>query len=252
MALSGTLEELAVLDVVQFVNQAHLSGSLLLKSGPEEAELFYRKGGLVHARLGILSGLEVLVRIVDWTTGNFNFNPGAVASEESIRMDLHRAVMYALKTRDERKLEVEKRQISDSQKEEKKVSPNEQLAEAISPLDFVQHAVIFDGSGMLASAARRGTPGDDLAPLYKTLAELTRSYARGRLRRAIIDDDKGTVLVSVLPRNRWVVVVTERGIALGAVMVGMGRLVAKLETVALERDDLERHKALQGTLVGAV
>lgn len=247
MSLNGTLEELAVLDVVQFVNQAHLSGSLLLKSGAGEAELFYRKGGLVHARLGDLSGLEVLVRIVDWTAGTFNFNPGAVSPEESIRMDLHRAVMYALKTRDERKLEAQKRQIAETLEAEKKASPSEQLAEAISQLDFVQHAVVFDGLGMLASAARKGAPGDDLAPLCKTLAELAGGYARGRLRRAILDDEKGTVLVSVLPRNRWVAVVAERGVALGAVMVGMGRLVAKLETLVLER-----HNAIQGALVGAV
>ena len=248
MALSGTLEELAVLDVVQFVNQAHLSGSLVLKSGPEEAELFYRKGGLVHARSGNLSGVEVLVRIVDWTTGNFNFTPGAVSPEESIRMDLHRAVMYALKTRDERRLEAEKRKLADAAEAEKKASPSEQLAEVISQLDFVQHAMVFDGSGMLGSAARKGVAGDDLAPLCKTLMNLTSDYARGRLRRAILDDEKGTVLLSVLPRNRcWVAVVAERGVALGAVMAGMGRLVAQLETLVLER-----HGALQGALVGAV
>ncbi|HEY1754930.1 MAG TPA: DUF4388 domain-containing protein [Bryobacteraceae bacterium] len=243
MALNGTLEELAVLDVVQFVNQAHLSGSLLLKSGSEEAQLFYRKGGLVHASLGALSGLEVLIRIVDWTAGTFNFDAGAVTTEESIRMDLHRAVMYALKTRDERKLESEKRQAAEVPPVEKEISPDERLAEAISQLEFVRQAVVFDGDGVLASTARNGAHGDELAPLCKSLAALTSDYPRGRLRRAILDDENGTVLVSCLPRKRWVVVVAERGVALGAVMAGMGRLVAKLETLVLDR---------QRALVGAV
>jgi hypothetical protein len=247
MALNGTLEELAVLDVVQFVNQAHLSGSLLLKSGAEEAQLFYRKGGLVHASLGPLSGLEVLIRVVDWTSGTFSFDAGAVTTEESIRMDLHRAVMYALKTRDERKLESEKRQAAEALQVEKEISPDERLAEAISQLDFVQHAAVFDGDGVLASAARNGAQGDELTPLCTSLAALTAGYARGRLRRAILDDEKGTVLVSCLPKDRWVVVVAERGVALGAVMAGMGRLVAKLDTLVLDRK-----KAPERALVGAV
>jgi hypothetical protein len=237
MALNGILEELAVLDVVQFVNQAHLSGSLLLKSGSQEAELFYRKGGLVHARLADLNGLEVLVRIVDWTTGVFSFNPGAVTREESIRMDLHRAVMYAMKTRDERKQEADKRQLADPAQVEKTISPNEQLAEAIAALDFVRQAAVGDAAGILASAARKSVSEDELGVLSKKILDLSRGYTRGELRRAILDDDKGTVLFSILPRNRWVVVVAERGVALGAVMVGMGRLVGKLETLALERQN---------------
>jgi hypothetical protein len=229
MALNGTLEELAVLDVVQFVNQAHLSGSLELKSATEVAELFYRKGGLVDARLGELSGIEVLVQIVDWTAGSFVFHPGTEAPGETIRMDLHRAVMYALKARDERKQENEKRQAAEIQ--QKAVSLKDQLAELISPLEFIQQAALFDVSGVLAAAGKRD---DDLAPLCKMLIEFNAGYVRGRFRRAILDDEKGTVLVSGLQRNRWVVIVAERGAPLGAVMVGMGRLVAKLE--ALEPD----------------
>jgi hypothetical protein len=247
MALNGTLEELAVLDVVQFVNQAHLSGSLVLKSSSEEAELFYRKGALVHARLGDVSGVEVLVRVVDWSVGTFNFNPGSVATEDTIRMDLHRAVMYALKTRDERKQEAEKRQATEAQQVEKQASPHEVLAEAISGLDFVQQVVVFDAEGTVASAARKGAAAEDLTALAKTLVAFTGGYSRGRLRRAVLDDEKGTLLLSGLSRNCWVVVVAAKGVALGAVMVGMGRLVAKLETLGLERQ-----KVSQGTLVGAV
>jgi hypothetical protein len=240
MALNGTLEELAVLDVVQFVNQAHLSGSLVLKSTLEEAELFYRKGGLVHARLGDVSGLEVLVRIVDWTAGSFAFHPGTSSPEETIRMDLHRAVMYALKTRDERKQETDKRKAEQVAQARKKVSLKDQLAEMIVPLEFVQQAAIFDSAGMLASVGRPGKSVDDLTPLCKMLIAFTAGYVRGRFRRAILDDERGTLLVSGLQRNRWVVIVAERGVALGAVTVGMGRLVAKLETLGSEHENSSR------------
>ena len=156
MALSGSLEELGVLDIVQFVNQAHLSGTLALKSGTEEAALFYRKGGLVHASLGSLTGVEVLVQIVDWTTGSFEFRAGEETGEETIRMDLHRAVMYALKTRDERKLEAEQRKAQQTPPPPAKPSPREQLTDAIAPLEFLREVSIFDAGGVLVAAGRGG------------------------------------------------------------------------------------------------
>ena len=251
MALNGTLEELAVLDVVQFVHQAHLSGVLVLKSGTEEAEVFYRKGGLVHASLGGLKGLEVLVRIVDWTSGSFSFQQGAEPHDQTIHMDLHRAVMYALKTRDERKLEQERKLENDRRQAEQAQKPvdwNGQLAELIAPLEFVRQATIFDASGVLASAAgRTGRSDEDLAPLCSALLAFSASSPRGRLRRAILDDEKGTVLVSGTQRNRWVVIVAEKGTALGAVTVGMGRLVAKLDALGSEPQ-----KSPREALAGAV
>jgi predicted regulator of Ras-like GTPase activity (Roadblock/LC7/MglB family) len=236
MALNGTLEELAVLDVVQFVNQAHLSGKLVLKTQSEEAELFYRKGGLVDARLGEVTGLDVLVRIVDWTGGNFSFHPGVESPGETIRMDLHRAVMYALKTRDEREQENKKRKAEEVRK--KAVSLKDQLAELIAPLEFVEGAAIFDESGVLAVAGRNGASGDDLVPLANALIAFNSGYVRGRFRRGILDDEKGTVLVSSLQRNRWVVITAARGTALGAATVGMGRLVAKVDALGAETEVL--------------
>lgn len=246
MALNGTLEELAVLDVVQFVHQAHLSGVLVLKSGAEEAEVFYRKGGLVHARLAGLSGLEVLVRIVDWTSGSFAFQLGAEPPDETIHMDLHRAVMYALKTRDERKQENEKRQ-AEEQARAQPVDWNDRLAELIAPLEFVRQAAIFDASGLLASAGRPGKSEEDLAPLCTALIAFSAGSPRGRLRRAILDDEKGTLLVSGTQRSRWVVMVAERGTSLGAITVGMGRLVAKLDALGSESQ-----KSPREVLAGAV
>lgn len=228
MALNGTLEELAVFDVIQFMSQAHLSGVLVIKAGLEEANLFYRKGGLVHAQLGSENGVEVLVRVVDWTAGTFEFRQGESTTEETMRMDLHRAVMLALKIRDERKLETEKRKAAQAAP-----PPAEMLARAIEKFDFVSEAAIFEGSEVVATFGRKGEAGHSLTAMCEALAAFNANYPRGRFRRAILDDEQGTLLVSGLQRNRWLVVAAERGAPLGAVTVGMGRLVAKVETMEI-------------------
>ena len=100
MALKGNLEDLSVVDLVQFVHQTHKTGALVLNGDGGEAQLFYRDGDLIDARLGNEAGLEVLVRTVDWSRGEFEFQQGVEAQAETIQMDLHRAVMNAVKIRD--------------------------------------------------------------------------------------------------------------------------------------------------------
>jgi hypothetical protein len=87
-------------------------------------------------------------------------------------------------------------------------------------------------------AGRNGASGDDLIPLANALIAFSSGYVRGRFRRGILDDEKGTVLVSGLQRNRFVVITAARGTALGAATVGMGRLVAKVEALGAETEVL--------------
>jgi hypothetical protein len=158
--------------------------------------------------------------------------------------------MYALKTRDERKQEAEQRKAGEPPPmpplTAKIVTLADRLLEMITPLEFVRQAAIFDAAGVVASAARPGNANDDLAPLCKMLSEMAVGYTRGKIRRMILDDEKGILLVSSLPRNRWVMILAERGVALGTLMVGMGRLVAKLET--LNPESTVSKEALAGVI----
>lgn len=228
MALSGTLEELAVLDVIQFANQAHLTGCLVLRRSDEQAELFYRKGGLIHARQGGITGLEVLVDIVDWGKGEFEFQTGVDAPDETIRMDLHRAVMHALKKRDERRQEEERARLEEQPVEPAPPSLQEQFQQMVAPLDFVLQAALFNGNGILACAHHQSARPEDLAPLCASLWTFIGSHPRGELRKAILDDPKGTVVVSLAVPGHWLLVIPVRGITLGAITVGMGKLLAQI------------------------
>ena len=226
MALNGTLEELAVLDVIQFANQAHLTGCLVLRRSHEQAELFYRKGGLVHARQGTLTGIDVLVDLVDWSKGEFEFRTGLDTPEETIRMDLHRAVMHALKRRDERKQEEQR--VAAETARPAPPSLEQQLQRLIAPLDFIQHAALFNGEGVLGTTHRNGAQPEDLAPLCAGLWAFIGSHPRGELKKAILDDARGTVVVSLAAPGYWLVVIPVRGVTLGAITVGMGKLITQL------------------------
>src|SRR5512146_1795421 len=103
MALKGTLADLDIVALLQVPAAGRKTGELAI-TGPsgEDGHVFYLEGRLVHAQVGTVAGQEALVEVVDWTQGEFEFRLDARCQETTIEGDLARAVMLALKMRDER------------------------------------------------------------------------------------------------------------------------------------------------------
>jgi uncharacterized protein (DUF1697 family) len=231
MALKGSLEDLGVVDLIQFVHQAHKSGNLLLTGPDGKAEFYYRKGSLVDARMGDCTGLEVLVRIVDWCTGDFEFLPGEDDREATIQMDVHHAVMNAVKIRDERRMEEEKRKAEMEAKTQQAAVPafGNQLQALVSGIAFLQYACVLDSKGQAlaeAQGAHGGVKGiEDLRACLHRFAE---SYPREELKRIFIEDRAGTVVLAGMSEGRVLITVSDGATSLGGVSVSVGKLVSRL------------------------
>jgi predicted regulator of Ras-like GTPase activity (Roadblock/LC7/MglB family) len=232
MALKGTLQDLGVLDLVQFVNQARKTGALTLKGNDGEARLYYRQGKLVHAKLEDLSGLEVLVKAVDWDKGDFEFQDGIETQEETIRMDLHRAAMQAVKLRDERKLEEEKkRQAAEEAKARADAQPAlaDQLQQLAAGADFLLHACVVGNDGRVQAAMQREQSADgDIKKLCASLMKIVKAYPRAEIRRAFFEDEAGTIVVARVSEESTLVAVADRGAALGAVTMAVNKIITRL------------------------
>ncbi len=103
MALYGTLEDIHIVDLIQFPKNGRKTGELRIAGPDAEAHLFYDEGQLRHAQLGAREGLDALVECIEWTHGDFEFRDGASAARETLHQDLHHTLMQALKLRDERR-----------------------------------------------------------------------------------------------------------------------------------------------------
>jgi len=231
MALKGSLEDLGVVDLIQFVHQAHKSGTLEL-SGPDgKAQFFYRKGSLVDARLGDCAGLEVLVCTVDWCTGEFEFLPGEDDREQTIQMDVHRAVMNAVKIRDERRMEEEKRRAEAQVKAQQAAVPTlgNQLREMISGIAFLQYACVLDSAGQPLGEARGANGGaKGIEDLRACLHQFARSYPREGMKRIFIEDRAGTVVLAGMSEGRVLITLADGSASLGGVALNVGKLVSRL------------------------
>jgi hypothetical protein len=231
MALKGTLADLGIIDLVQIPHGGRKTGHLVISGSQGEAKLFYEDGSLVHASLGDISGMDALVRIVDWSEGEFEFIPDVEPEARSIDLDLHRAVMQALKIHDELKIEEEtKRSQTNSGQGENDETLAAMLSEFLNSSDFALHASVLDSNGNV----RASVDGPDGSPkgieeLQSNLYTLMQSHPRGGLNRILIDDNEGTVVLVRLGGERSLIVVASKDASLGAVTMSVGRLAVGLE-----------------------
>ena len=230
MALKGTLKDMAIIDLIQFPHAGRKTGHLVISGTDEEAKLFYEEGSLVHATLGNASGMEALVRIVDWGEGTFEFVPDLEPEARSIDLDLHRAVMQALKIHDELKAEEERRASENPAQEETDEALLEKLSEFLRSYDFAAHVSVIDADGGVRASvdSTEGSP-DGIEELRSSLHSLMQSHPRGTLNRILIEDNLGTVVLVRLRNGNRLMVVASEGASLGAVSMSVGRLAQGLE-----------------------
>ncbi len=231
MALKGTLADMSIIDLIQFPHSGRKTGHLIITGEKGEATLFYEDGSLVHAVLGDVAGMDALVRIVDLGEGAFEFIPDAKPSARTIDLDLHRAVMQALKIHDELKVEEAKRRNQESSgQDEGDQALGARLSEFVASNDFMVHAGVLDSGGRLrASANGVEGPPEGIDQLRSNLHSVVQSHPRGAVTRILLEDDLGIIALVRLREGGSLIAVANKAVSLGAVSMSVGRLAVTLE-----------------------
>jgi hypothetical protein len=83
-ALSGSLSQMSLVDVIKFLISGKQTGELDLERAKENGKIYLRTGKIIHANCGLLSGEEAVFELLKWKEGNFNFNPDEGTNESTI------------------------------------------------------------------------------------------------------------------------------------------------------------------------
>lgn len=231
MALKGTLTDINAVDLIQFPHSGQKTGELVVAKNGAEAKLYYNQGKLVHAAMGSTTGMDVLVELVDWQLGEFEFRHNVATQQATIRMDLHRALMQALKQRDEKKLQMknESGRANDSC-----ADLNQYFESYVKDTHGLQYACCLDPKGRLLAEARgQQTAVDTLhsQKVAKLLLELKRVYPRDGLRRVMAEDKTGTLVLLCIDDGYLLILMAQRQISMGAVSISANNLASAVTSM---------------------
>ncbi len=99
--VSGSLQEMALPDVIQILANGRKSGRLQVSSGPLHGELVFQGGSIHDASFGDLGGAEAVYGILRLTEGDFALEPDDTSVEDAIGIPTHHLLLEAMRRLDE-------------------------------------------------------------------------------------------------------------------------------------------------------
>jgi CheY-like chemotaxis protein len=99
--LSGSLEDMGVVDLLQTFEVSRKSGVARITDGRRVANVFFRDGKVVDAELGRLRGEEAVYRALIWNSGNFEVEFRPVSNEDVIPTSTQGLLMEGMRRVDE-------------------------------------------------------------------------------------------------------------------------------------------------------
>lgn len=98
---SGSLEDVAVVDVMQTIAVSGKSGVASVTRKERQAWLYFDRGQIIDAEVGDLRGEEAVYRVITWTTGSFDLEFKAIERERVIDVPHQALLMEGLRRVDE-------------------------------------------------------------------------------------------------------------------------------------------------------
>jgi CRP-like cAMP-binding protein len=99
--LSGDIRYFAFTDLVQTVLTARMTGTLAVEHTQRRALFGFREGGLIHASLGALMGMDAVDEALRWQAGPFRFLPDQLPGEANLDGDTMAILLEGLRRMDE-------------------------------------------------------------------------------------------------------------------------------------------------------
>lgn len=171
---SGSLEDVAVVDLLQTIAVSGKSGVAAVHHGNREAQLYFRKGQLIDAEVGDLRGEEAVYRTITWATGTFDLEFRPVDRPAVIEAPTHALLMEGMRRVDELGRLAEQLPPEDTVVDIDHEALRLRLNEIPDELNSVLR--LIDGKRTLLDLID-GSPFDDLS----TLTVLSKFYFEGLL-----------------------------------------------------------------------
>ncbi|MBI5509664.1 MAG: DUF4388 domain-containing protein [Deltaproteobacteria bacterium] len=228
MALSGSLSDMNINDVLQLPAMGRQAGELKLDHNGQTARFYYNEGRIVHGVLGAKRDEDALVDALGWTTGDFTFTQGIAAPKKTIEEDLHRLLMRVAKKRDEQRKPAPA-----------PASPGLRLESEEAKKGLQEAMGTHAGFVLLSFVTRDGrcpnaVPADSsLKPVSQSLAKHCFSVAdaapRTGIKRCWLEYDDGHTLWLRLGTEVSLVMMAQPSVPMGAMMLAASKVGVSLK-----------------------
>jgi hypothetical protein len=228
MALSGSLSDMGINDVLQLPFMGARTGELSIVRDGKTAHIYYHDGKIVHSRYGAMQDDEALAELLGWVTGDFTFKQGVQSPQETIKEDLHRLLMKVAKRRDEQQRQVAAPPAAKVSLESEEIRKVIQEATSAHPGFVLVSFVTRDGRSVNAVPAKSPLEPNSIAIAKQCFTVADAVPARG-VKRCWLEYDDGHCLWLRLGSEISLLLMAQASVPMGAMMLAASKVGTALK-----------------------
>jgi predicted regulator of Ras-like GTPase activity (Roadblock/LC7/MglB family) len=207
MSLKGNLHDMAIADLIQHQCADRKTAHVFIQSSDQTADLYFKSGELVHARLGQNEGEEVVFNVLRWEDGTFSVESAVEPPKITIKRSWSGLLMEGAKRLDEELNDFEKHKSNQAEMKEVKVMAtklDDVLQEMSGELNGFFAGSVTGMDGMTIAQLTKGkinpeTVSAQLAVFLKLAASSSEKVDMGTIDDLLIQTESYFVMNVFLP-----------------------------------------------------
>ena len=238
MALTGSLQDLTVADLIQHYCQDRKTAQLIIDNDQDQVSFYFNEGNIVHAAMDDIEGEEVVYKILGWERGTFKIEMDVLPPVTSITKKWPGLLLEGARRLDEnKKSNQDLPEVKTMSTKKKSEVLAEMLADLLADSSDIEGAAIVGNDGLVYSAdVPKGKMDENLvgATSAAVLGLSMRSIQqldRGNFTQTLVQGDNGNIIVAKLNDITLFVGLTSKNVNLGMAFAEVRAMTEKLTSV---------------------
>jgi hypothetical protein len=228
MALTGTLADIGVIDLLKFPYSTEKSGELIIAGMEEEARMYYDKGQIYHSVCGDSTGIDAIIELLFFQEGEFEFRSDVTSSQQTVNTAIDELIPRALALKEQL---AEKRKKSSAPMQPRSPAGgdlSESVKDSSSRYSYVKHVALFrrDGTAIL-NWDKDGTD-EAFNNIIGNVITLLDNHPRDGLHKIYMSHAHGTSVACLLNEDVILLMDADASSSLGMLSIASTKIIQSI------------------------
>jgi hypothetical protein len=224
MALTGTLADMGVIDLLKFPHSTEKSGELIIAGLEEEARMYYDKGQIYHSICGHSTGMDAIIELLFFQEGEFEFRSDVTSSQQTVNTAIDELIPQALALKEQLAAKRKKSSPPMQPRSPGGGDLSESIRDSSSKYSYIKHVALYRRNGSAILNWDKDGPDEAFNNIIDNVIALLDSHPRDGLHKIYMSHAHGTAVASVLNEDIILLLDSDTSSSLGMLSLASARI----------------------------
>ena len=224
MALTGTLADMGVVDLLRFPHSTEKSGELIIAGMEEEARMYYDKGQIYHSICGDSTGMDAIIELLFFQEGEFEFRSDVTSSQQTVNTAIDELIPQALALKEKLAAQRKKSSPPMQPRDPGGGDLSESVRDSSSKYSYIKHVALYRRDGTDILKWDKDGADDAFNEIIGNVIALLDNHPRDGLHKIYMSHAHGTAVACLLNEDVILLMDSDASSSLGMLSLASTRI----------------------------